>query len=77
MAEAFDKIRINPGNFADGRKVFKEKTYEKPEDYQAELDYIEETFTPLVLLPLPPLAVPVGLIRLYAYRETFAPLEGA
>jgi len=49
VCEAFDKIRINPGNFADGRKTFKEITYEDPKDYQAELDYIEETFTPLVL----------------------------
>ena len=49
VAEAFDKIRVNPGNFADGRKTFKEITYEDPADYQAELDYIEEMFTPLVL----------------------------
>ena len=34
MADSFDKIRINPGNFADGRKSFKEITYETPEDYQ-------------------------------------------
>ena len=49
VAEAFDKIRINPGNFADGKKTFKEINYDNPADYQAELDYIEETFTPLVL----------------------------
>eukprot|EP00277_Geminigera_cryophila_P023702 CAMPEP_0179464298 /NCGR_PEP_ID=MMETSP0799-20121207/46154_1 /TAXON_ID=46947 /ORGANISM="Geminigera cryophila, Strain CCMP2564" /LENGTH=739 /DNA_ID=CAMNT_0021268021 /DNA_START=24 /DNA_END=2243 /DNA_ORIENTATION=+ len=49
VAEAFDKIRINPGNFADGRKSFKEISYDEPGAYQAELDYIEETFTPLVL----------------------------
>lgn len=49
VADSFDKIRINPGNFADGRKSFKEITYETPEDYQKELDYIEEMFTPLVL----------------------------
>jgi len=49
VADAFDKIRINPGNFADGRKSFEEITYENPEDYKAELDYIEEVFTPLVL----------------------------
>jgi (E)-4-hydroxy-3-methylbut-2-enyl-diphosphate synthase len=28
VAEAFEKIRINPGNFADGRKSFEEKVYE-------------------------------------------------
>eukprot|EP00291_Cryptomonas_curvata_P000633 CAMPEP_0172178732 /NCGR_PEP_ID=MMETSP1050-20130122/16211_1 /TAXON_ID=233186 /ORGANISM="Cryptomonas curvata, Strain CCAP979/52" /LENGTH=371 /DNA_ID=CAMNT_0012851507 /DNA_START=10 /DNA_END=1121 /DNA_ORIENTATION=- len=49
VADCFDKIRINPGNFADGRKSFKEINYDNPADYQAELDYIEETFTPLVL----------------------------
>lgn len=49
VADCFDKIRINPGNFADGRKTFKEINYDNPADYQAELDYIEETFTPLVL----------------------------
>jgi len=49
VAECFDKIRINPGNFADGRKSFKEINYENEAEYQAELDFIEETFTPLVL----------------------------
>jgi len=49
VAECFEKIRVNPGNFADGRKKFEELTYETPEEYQAELDFIEETFTPLVL----------------------------
>ena len=49
VADSFDKIRINPGNFADGRKSFKEINYDNAEDYQKELDYIEETFTPLVL----------------------------
>ena len=28
VAEALEKIRINPGNFADGRKSFEEKVYE-------------------------------------------------
>jgi len=49
VADAFEKIRINPGNYADGRKKFEEITYEDPADYQRELDDIEETFTPLVL----------------------------
>ena len=49
VAESWEKIRVNPGNFADGRKTFEEKNYDSPEAYQEELDFIEETFTPLVL----------------------------
>ena len=33
VAEAVEKIRINPGNFADGRKSFEEIVYETDEDY--------------------------------------------
>jgi (E)-4-hydroxy-3-methylbut-2-enyl-diphosphate synthase len=36
VAEAFEKIRINPGNFVDGRKKFDEITYESDADYKAE-----------------------------------------
>ena len=43
-----EKIRINPGNFADTKK-FESKEYTE-ESYQAELRRIEEKFTPLVLL---------------------------
>ncbi len=46
-ADYVEKIRINPGNFAD-RKMFKEKEYSDAE-YQAELDRIREKFEPLVL----------------------------
>ena len=42
VAESFDKIRINPGNFADGRKSFETINYEDEKQYQAEVDYIEE-----------------------------------
>ena len=49
VADCLDKIRINPGNFADGRKTFEEKNYEEAGAYEAELAYIEEVFTPLVL----------------------------
>ena len=28
VAECFDKIRVNPGNFADGRKTFEEIDYD-------------------------------------------------
>ena len=49
VADCLDKIRINPGNFADGRKKFEDILYETDEEYQAEIDEIEEVFTPLVL----------------------------
>ena len=49
VAECFDKIRVNPGNFADGRKKFEEKLYETDEEYEAEILEIEKVFTPLVL----------------------------
>ncbi|KAK9800350.1 hypothetical protein WJX73_008117 [Symbiochloris irregularis] len=48
VADAFEKIRINPGNFADGRKTFKTITYEDPADFVAEQEIIRELFTPLV-----------------------------
>ena len=49
VAEAVEKIRVNPGNFADGRKTFEEVLYETDEEYFSERAYIEETFKPLVL----------------------------
>ncbi len=45
--EFVDKIRINPGNFADKRALFIQKDYDD-RSYQEELIKIEETFTPLV-----------------------------
>lgn len=42
VADAFEKIRINPGNYADGRKKFEDITYEDERQYQEELEYIEE-----------------------------------
>lgn len=47
VAECFDKIRVNPGNFADRRAQFQKLEY-TDEDYQKELQHIEEVFTPLV-----------------------------
>lgn len=47
VAECFDKIRVNPGNFADRRAQFEQLEYTE-EDYQKELEHIEEVFTPLV-----------------------------
>jgi len=46
-ADYVDKVRINPGNFAD-RKMFKQREY-TDEEYKAELVRIEEKFKPLVL----------------------------
>src|SRR5437660_647571 len=46
-AEHVDKVRVNPGNFAD-QKFFRVREY-SDEDYAAELARIEECFTPLVL----------------------------
>lgn len=47
-AKIVEKVRVNPGNYAD-KKKFEEIEYTN-ESYQAELDRIEEKFTPLVLL---------------------------
>ena len=47
-AKWVDKVRINPGNYADSKKfVIREYT---DEQYAAELDRIGQRFTPLVLL---------------------------
>jgi len=43
-----EKVRVNPGNYAD-KKKFEEITYTE-DSYQVELERIEEKFTPLVLL---------------------------
>jgi len=48
VAEALEKIRINPGNFADGRKDFEEKIYETEEDYITERQYLLDAMYPLV-----------------------------
>ncbi len=47
-AKLVEKVRVNPGNYAD-KKKFEELTYDD-ESYAAELRRIEEKFTPLVLL---------------------------
>lgn len=47
VAECFDKIRVNPGNFADRRAQFEKLEY-TDEDYQKELEHIEQVFSPLV-----------------------------
>jgi len=47
-AEFVDKVRINPGNFADKRATFKILEYSN-ESYISELERIEEKFAPLIL----------------------------
>ncbi|KAJ8497614.1 hypothetical protein OPV22_008166 [Ensete ventricosum] len=47
VAECFDKIRVNPGNFADRRAQFETIEY-TDEEYQEELEHIEKVFSPLV-----------------------------
>ena len=49
VTEAFEKIRVNPGNFVDGRKKFDVIDYDDPAQFRAEQEHIEEVFTPLVL----------------------------
>jgi len=48
VADAYEKIRVNPGNFADGIKKFDDLTYESRAQYDAEVEQMEELFTPLV-----------------------------
>jgi (E)-4-hydroxy-3-methylbut-2-enyl-diphosphate synthase len=43
-----EKICINPGNFADGRKDFEEKIYETEEEYISERQYLLDAMHPLV-----------------------------
>lgn len=47
VADFVEKIRINPGNFADKRATFRSLDYDD-EAYQRELERIEEVFSPLV-----------------------------
>jgi (E)-4-hydroxy-3-methylbut-2-enyl-diphosphate synthase len=45
VAESFEKIRVNPGNFADGRKTFEVINYDDPKQFEEERAYIEEVKT--------------------------------
>lgn len=44
VAEAFEKIRINPGNFADGRKTFDVINYDDPQQFDLEREHIREVY---------------------------------
>lgn len=46
VAEAFEKIRINPGNFADGRKSFKVINYDDPKQFELEREHMQEVGNP-------------------------------
>lgn len=48
VVEFVDKVRINPGNFADKRALFIKKEYDDA-TYSDEIEKIEEVFAPLVL----------------------------
>lgn len=48
VADCLEKIRINPGNFADGKKDFEEKVYETEEEYFSDRQYLFEAMLPLV-----------------------------
>ncbi|KAI4837868.1 4-hydroxy-3-methylbut-2-en-1-yl diphosphate synthase (ferredoxin) [Plasmodium brasilianum] len=46
-AEVYEKIRVNPGNFVDGRKKWINKVYKKKEFEEGKL-FIKEKFVPLI-----------------------------
>ncbi|EDO06643.2 GcpE family protein [Babesia bovis T2Bo] len=47
-AEIFDKVRVNPGNYVDGRKDWDEKIYKTEEEFREGTKLIEERLTPLI-----------------------------
>jgi (E)-4-hydroxy-3-methylbut-2-enyl-diphosphate synthase len=47
VSDFVEKIRINPGNFADNRAIFKKIEY-TDQQYEEELEKIEESFLPLI-----------------------------
>ncbi len=47
VADVVDKVRINPGNFADRRATFRILEYDD-DSYAQEIDRIEERFVPLI-----------------------------
>ena len=42
VADCFEKIRVNPGNFVDGRKRFDEKVYDDDSQFRQEQEHIRE-----------------------------------
>uniref|UniRef100_A0A0G4GW84 4-hydroxy-3-methylbut-2-en-1-yl diphosphate synthase (ferredoxin), chloroplastic n=1 Tax=Chromera velia CCMP2878 TaxID=1169474 RepID=A0A0G4GW84_9ALVE len=48
VADAFEKVRVNPGNFADGVKKFEEQVFDTWDDFKKGRERIEELFVPLL-----------------------------
>jgi len=48
VADAVEKIRINPGNFVDGTKDFDDAVFETELDYNKKREYLTEAMAPLV-----------------------------
>jgi (E)-4-hydroxy-3-methylbut-2-enyl-diphosphate synthase len=48
VADALEKIRINPGNFADGQKNFDEKVYETEKEYVKDRQGLLDAMYPLI-----------------------------
>ncbi|MCM1505371.1 MAG: (E)-4-hydroxy-3-methylbut-2-enyl-diphosphate synthase [Muribaculum sp.] len=46
-AEVVDKVRINPGNFIDPGRTFRQLVY-SDEEYRAEIEKIDKAFTPFI-----------------------------
>merc|ERR1719356_1878792 len=49
VAEYVDKVRVNPGNFADGKKSFDTITELTEENIKEAQEAIDEVLTPLIL----------------------------
>ncbi|EUD66257.1 4-hydroxy-3-methylbut-2-en-1-yl diphosphate synthase [Plasmodium inui San Antonio 1] len=47
-ADVFDKIRVNPGNYVDGRKKWINKVYKTREEFDQGRLFIQEKFVPLI-----------------------------
>ncbi|ETW56653.1 4-hydroxy-3-methylbut-2-en-1-yl diphosphate synthase [Plasmodium falciparum Palo Alto/Uganda] len=47
-ADVFEKIRVNPGNYVDGRKKWIDKVYKTKEEFDEGKLFIKEKFVPLI-----------------------------
>ncbi|CRG99090.1 4-hydroxy-3-methylbut-2-en-1-yl diphosphate synthase, putative [Plasmodium relictum] len=47
-ADVFEKIRVNPGNYVDGRKKWINKVYKTKEEFDEGKLFIKEKFVPLI-----------------------------
>lgn len=60
VAEAFEKIRINPGNFVDGRKTFDVIDFEDDLAFKAEQEQIREVLSRLQEIRVPAFGILKG-----------------